>query len=142
MNPHEVNHPANADDVFPAARWATATFIALFAMNMLDYTDRFILTAVLTNIRKDLDLTSVQASWFTSLFLISYSIVSPFMGFAGDRMKRTHLLALGVGVWSIATVGSGFAATYGQLCVAHVPRHRRGDLRRDRSDDFDGLVHT
>ena len=65
------------------------------------------------------------------------------MGFAGDRMKRTHLLALGVGVWSIATVGSGFAATYGQLCVAQgVPRHRRGDLRRDRSDDFDGLVHT
>jgi MFS transporter, Spinster family, sphingosine-1-phosphate transporter len=113
-----VEDELSASEASPAARWATATFLALFAMNMLDYTDRFILSAVLTNIRKDLDLSAVQASWFTSLFLISYSLVSPFTGYAGDRMKRTHLLALGIGVWSIATLASGLVANYGQLCVA------------------------
>ena len=100
------------------ARWATVTFLALFAMNLLDYTDRFVLSAVLPQVRKDLELTGVQGGWLTSLFLISYSLVSPFMGYAGDRMRRTWLLALGVGVWSLATIGSGLVASYGQLCLA------------------------
>ena len=59
-----------------------------------------------------------QAGWLSTWFLISYSLVSPFMGYAGDRMRRTWLLGLGVGVWSLATVGSGLAASYGQLSVA------------------------
>ena len=101
-----------------AARWASATFLALFSMNLLDYTDRFILSAVLTNIRKDLDLSGVQGGWLTSLFLISYALVSPFMGYLGDRTRRTRLLALGIGVWSVATLASGLVASYGQLCVA------------------------
>ena len=33
-------------------------------------------------------------------------------------MRRTWLLGLGVGVWSLATVGSGLAQTYGQLALA------------------------
>jgi len=101
-----------------AARWATVTFLALFAMNLLDYTDRYVLSAVLPQVRKDFHLTGVQGGWLTTLFLISYSLVSPFMGYAGDRIKRTWLLALGVGVWSLATVASGLVATYGQLCLA------------------------
>jgi MFS family permease len=101
-----------------APRWAMVTFLALFAMNLLDYTDRFILSAVLPKLREDLHLSGVQGGWLTSLFLISYSLLSPFMGYAGDRMKRTTLLAMGVGVWSLATVGSGLVANYGQLCLA------------------------
>ncbi len=106
------------DPPIPAGRWATATFLALFAMNLLDYTDRYVLSAVLPQVRKDFQLTGVQGAWLTTLFLLSYSLVSPFMGYAGDRMKRTHLLALGVGVWSLATLASGLVATYGQLCMA------------------------
>jgi MFS family permease len=60
----------------------------------------------------------MHAGWLASLFLISYSLVSPFMGYAGDRMRRTWLLGLGVGVWSLATIGTGLAHTYGQLQVA------------------------
>ncbi len=102
----------------PAAQWATVTFLALFAMNLLDYTDRYALYAVMPQIRQDLKLTGVQGSWLTSLFLISYSLISPFMGYAGDRMKRTWLLAIGIGVWSLATVASGLVTSYGQLAAA------------------------
>jgi MFS family permease len=104
----------------PAAppRWVWVTFIILFAMNLLDYTDRWVLAAVLPQIQREFQLDNTQAGWLATLFLISYSVISPFMGFAGDRMRRTWLLGLGVGVWSLATVGSGLARDYNHLQVA------------------------
>ena len=101
-----------------AAQWATVTFLALFAMNLLDYTDRWVLSAVLPQLRDDLKLSNEQAGWLSAWFLISYTLISPFMGYAGDRMRRTRLLGLGVGVWSLATVGSGLAHSYHQLTIA------------------------
>jgi MFS family permease len=114
-DPAAVGSAAPASDL---RRRALMTFVVLFAMNLLDYTDRWVLSAVLPQIRDDLKLSNVQSGWFSFLFLISYTAVSPFMGYAGDRMRRTWLLALGVGVWSLATVASGLAGTYGQLLVA------------------------
>lgn len=106
--------PTKAD----APRWALVTFFVLFGMNLLDYTDRWVLSAVLPQVRDDLNLSNEQAGWLSAWFLISYTLVSPFMGYAGDRMKRTRLLALGVGVWSLATLASGFAQSYSQLRLA------------------------
>jgi MFS family permease len=108
--------PAAAGDV--VTRQAATVFVALFAMHLLDYTDRFVLSAVMPQVRQDLSLTGVQGGWLTSLFLISYSLISPVMGYLGDRVRRPRLLALGVGVWSLATIGSGFVLNYGQLCLA------------------------
>jgi MFS family permease len=93
-------------------------FTVLFAMNLLDYIDRYVLSAVLPHIRQEFGLTDVKAGGLNSYFLISYSLISPLMGWAGDRMKRTWLLGLGVGVWSLATVGTGFATSYAHLAVA------------------------
>jgi MFS family permease len=94
------------------------TFLVLFAMNLLDYIDRWVLAAVLPQIKADFHLGNTQAGWLATLFLISYSVVSPIMGWAGDRVRRTWLLGLGVGVWSLATVGTGFARDYGHLQLA------------------------
>ena len=41
--------------------------------------------------------------------MIVYTIVSPLMGWLGDRYNRRRLLAFGVGLWSVATVGTAFA---------------------------------
>jgi MFS family permease len=40
------------------------------------------------------------------------------MGWLGDRFRRTWLLGVGVGVWSLATIGSGLARSYGHMAVA------------------------
>jgi predicted MFS family arabinose efflux permease len=110
--------PAKAPLSASAPRWALTTFVVLFLMNLLDYTDRWVLSAVLPQIQDDLRISNEQAGWLYSWFLISYTLVSPFMGYAGDRMRRTWLLGLGVGVWSLATVGSGLAQNYSQLRLA------------------------
>ena len=44
--------------------------------------------------------------------MIVYTIVSPLMGWLGDRYNRKLLLAGGVGLWSLATVGTAFSSDF------------------------------
>ncbi|HEY2155713.1 MAG TPA: MFS transporter, partial [Isosphaeraceae bacterium] len=101
-----------------AARWARFTFIVLFVMNLLDYTDRWVLSAVLEDIQRDFHLSNYKGGLLATYFLVSYSLISPIMGWLGDRMRRTWLLGIGVGIWSLATVGTGLAQDYGHLALA------------------------
>ncbi len=117
--------PMHDDEVGPiksvpatVGRWALATFFALFLMNLLDYMDRWILAAVIQDVQGEFQIDNTHSGLFNTYFLISYSIFSPFMGWAGDRFRRTHLLGLGVGVWSLATVGTGLAQSYNEIVLA------------------------
>ena len=107
----------------PLPRLAMLTFVVLFCIHLLDYLDRNILTALQPQIRADLKGLSGpdgNAKWglLATIFLVSYSIFSPVTGWLGDRYRRTWLLAAGIGVWSLATLGSGLARDYGQLALA------------------------
>src|SRR5215510_7631180 len=106
---------AKPQDIQPHA---TATLVLLCGMNLLDYIDRNILAAVLPHIQTEKGLSSTQAGALGPAFLIAYTAFAPLMGWAGDRYNRTRLLVCGVGLWSLATVGAGFADTYGHLVLA------------------------
>ena len=81
--------------------------------------DRWALAGdVLEDVKADLHISDSAAGSLNMYFLISYSVLSPLMGWAGDRMKRTYLLAAGVGLWSLATVGTGFARDFDDLRLA------------------------
>ncbi len=101
-----------------ASRWAKVTFVILFLMNLLDYTDRWVLSSVMTDVQRDFKLDNYYGGLLSTYFLISYSLISPVMGWLGDRTKRTWLLGIGVGVWSLATVGTGLAKHYNHLVLA------------------------
>ncbi|WP_422925104.1 spinster family MFS transporter [Singulisphaera sp. PoT] len=98
--------------------WAKTTFVVLFTMNLLDYLDRSVLTSMQPQIRDEFHINNTQWGLLTTVFLISYSVVSPIMGWLGDRYRRNRLLGIGVGVWSLATLGSGLATDYGHLVWA------------------------
>jgi MFS family permease len=115
--------PSNATTSYVISRWAIVTFLVLFGMNLLDYMDRNILSAVLPQLMKPVEMKGLgleldQAGWLPSVFLASYVAFGLVMGWAGDRARRTHLLCAGVGVWSLATVGSGFAQSFEQMGLA------------------------
>lgn len=98
-----------------AASW---TLLALFLMNLLNYIDRFILAAVLGPVQDDLGMDDLQAGWVLSIFFVSYALFSPAVGWLGDRVPRRRLLALGVGVWSLATFATGLCRTFEQMMLA------------------------
>jgi MFS family permease len=84
-------------------------------MNLLNYIDRYAFFAVGTQIKRDL---AIDDKWYGVLggsFMIVYTLVSPLMGWLGDRYNRRLLLAGGVGLWSLATVGTAFSADFNHM---------------------------
>ena len=135
---HIEDEIGSATSVMPAPqRWAMTTFVALFAMNMLDYLDRNLLMAMQPQIKEDLAITNFQWGLLTSIFLVSYSLFGPIMGWLGDRFRRTWLLGIG---------GRGLEPgddrqRAGEQLWPHGPRaerarDRRGHIRRHRADDL------
>ena len=95
-----------------------AALAVLTGLNFLNYVDRFIPAAVMPSIIAALHLKDSQAGSLSTLFILSYSLVSPVAGWLADRKPRFQLAAVGVFVWSLATFGSGLAPTFLALVVA------------------------
>jgi MFS transporter, Spinster family, sphingosine-1-phosphate transporter len=84
----------------------------LFSMNLLNYVDRYSFFAVGTHIQSDLHIDHADYGELSASFMVVYTLVSPVMGWLGDRYHRRRLLAAGVGLWSLATVGTAFSHGY------------------------------
>jgi MFS family permease len=84
----------------------------LFGMNLLNYIDRYSFFAVGTQIKDDFHIDDFWYSVLGVAFMIVYTVVSPVIGWMGDRYHRRMLLAGGVGLWSLATVGTAFSLDF------------------------------
>jgi MFS family permease len=87
----------------------------LTGLNLFNYIDRFVLSAVLPPLQKDLGMNDGQAGRLVTAFMIGYFITSPVFGWLGDRCARKWLIAAGILVWSVGTILTGFAATFAIL---------------------------
>ena len=87
----------------------------LFSMNLLNYVDRYSFFAVGTQIKRDFEIDDFWYSVLGVSFMIVYTVVSPFMGWLGDRYHRKGLLAGGVFLWSLATVGTAFSSDFSHI---------------------------
>jgi len=102
-----------------APRVAWIALAVLTAINFVNYIDRFILPAVMEEVRRsEMHPSDLQLGLLTSAFLVVYTVTAPFFGAFGDRGRRPRLLALGIIVWSVATVLSGLAVNYPSLLAA------------------------
>src|SRR4051794_40666100 len=87
----------------------------LFSMNLLNYVDRYSFFAVGTYIQHDLKIGDKGYGVLSASFMIVYTLVTPMIGWLGDRYNRRVLLASGVGLWSIATVGTAFSHSFAEM---------------------------
>ncbi|HET8577966.1 MAG TPA: MFS transporter [Methylomirabilota bacterium] len=90
----------------------------LTTLNALNYADRYVGAAVLPLILAGLALSDAQGGLLQSAFIVTYSLVSPMAGWAGDRYPRLPIAAAGVVIWSIAVIASGLAPTFLLLLLA------------------------
>jgi MFS transporter, Spinster family, sphingosine-1-phosphate transporter len=95
-----------------------AILALLTGLNLLNYLDRLVVSAVLPKIQEDLELSNFVGGLLATVFLIGYFATSPVFGALGDRMQRKWLITLGVLVWSVATVASGLAKDATTLILA------------------------
>ncbi len=99
----------------PTRGQARFGFTILFIINVLNYADRFVLPAVLPKIQADMGLTLTQAGLLGSSFLFVYALATLPLGVWADRSIRKNIVALCVGIWSVATILAGFTRNFLQL---------------------------
>jgi MFS transporter, Spinster family, sphingosine-1-phosphate transporter len=90
----------------------------LTAINLLNYLDRYVISALLESLRAELWLTDARLGSLATVFIVVYMLASPAFGVLGDRRARPPLLAVGVALWSVAAMLSGAARGYWSLLAA------------------------
>lgn len=93
--------------------WVVLAFLT--GVNLLNYIDRQILYAVFPPIQAELGLSDTQLGLLASAFMWVYLSTAPIFGLLADRWSRPRLMALGVGIWSVATAFSGVTRNHAQL---------------------------
>lgn len=97
-----------------------AILALLTGLNFLNYIDRAVVAAVVRPMKGELGLSNFEAGLLNSAFLVGYFATSPLFGARADKAARKGLIALGVVVWSLATVASGLATGFWSLLVARI----------------------
>jgi MFS family permease len=81
-------------------------------MNLLNYIDRYVASAVKELFKHDLHFTDFQtAAPFTGLIVV-YMLASPVFSSLSDRFSRRRLIAAGVALWSLATAAAAWATGF------------------------------
>ena len=92
----------------------------LTGLNLFNYLDRSVLSAVLPALQKDLGLDDDQGGTLGTAFMLGYFLTSPLFGFLGDRLPRKWLIAAGIFIWSLGTLLSGLANGFWSLIAYRV----------------------
>src|SRR5438876_4478413 len=87
----------------------------MVGINFLNYLDRYILPAVGSKIQAEFHLTDDQLGLLQSAFLLVYAVATIPVGIWADRGMRKTVVAVGVTIWSLATLFTGLAHNYVQL---------------------------
>ncbi|EIZ80528.1 major facilitator transporter [Novosphingobium sp. Rr 2-17] len=108
-----------AEDVrghWPGGRSAWIMVGMLFLAGILSVIDRAALNILVDPIRADLSISDEQIGLLQGLaFGLFYAFMGLPMGLAADRVSRRNLIVGGITLWSIATIGSGLALSFGWL---------------------------
>lgn len=110
--PMPKNPPAAAADapsVPKAVKGSLFAVVILTGMNLLNYLDRYVPSAVKPLFQEELGLTDAQTAWPLTAFIVVYMLTSPLFGAMADRFPRKGLVAAGVALWSLATAAAAFA---------------------------------
>ncbi len=96
---------------------ARRLLLLLTGINLVNYMDRYVVAAILEPLGKELHLSDAQLGRLTFVFIAVYMCAAPVFGYLADRFHRPRLVAGGVALWSLATVGAAFVHSYPALLL-------------------------
>jgi MFS family permease len=97
------------------ARYVLAVMVAI---NFLNYMDRWVASAASPLIQKEFHLSDSFVGLLGSAFLLVYAIAALPFGYWADRGVRKVVIGVGVAIWSLATLVTGFARNFTQLFLS------------------------
>ncbi len=114
-SPRGMSQDSNTTGIAPGAKYAV---VVLTAMNLLNYMDRYVPSAVKELFKEELHFTDAETSYPLTAFVVVYMIASPIFGSLADKAPRKILIAIGVALWSAATAAASFATNFTTFLLA------------------------
>ena len=100
------------------AKIALGILSLVYAINLLD---RQILSMLLVPIQEDLGVSDTALGFLTGTsFALFYATAGIPIARWADRGTRTHIIAIGLVLWSAATAACGLARSFAHLAIARV----------------------
>ena len=90
----------------------------LWVVGCLNYLDRQVIFSLFPLLQEDLQITPGQFGLLSTVFLVTYGLLSPVAGYLADRFGRARMAIGSLLVWSAVTWTTGHAQTFGQLLGA------------------------
>ncbi|MGC1784003.1 MAG: MFS transporter [Acidobacteriaceae bacterium] len=87
---------------------------------MLDSMDMMLFSLVLTDLQRDLHMSSATAGLLMSLSLVSAAVGGIFFGWVADKVGRTHALIASMLIYSVFTFCCGLAHSVLQLAIFRI----------------------
>src|ERR1043165_2686855 len=108
-----------------ATSGARSALFLLLAINLFNYIDRQILAALEPDIRATFfapdDVNAMSKTGLLgTAFFVTYMISAPILGLLADRFSRWIIVGSAVILWSLASGGSGLAATFTILFATRI----------------------
>lgn len=98
-----------ASDAFHTSaqtHWSLGLMLLLGVINVID---SGIIAALITPIKEEFLLTDEQIARLSSVFTFSGMVAAPLFGYLAGRFGRKFTILTGALIWSLASIGSGFA---------------------------------
>jgi MFS transporter, Spinster family, sphingosine-1-phosphate transporter len=90
----------------------------MVGINFLNYMDRYVAAVASPLIQEEFNLSNAAIGFLASAFLIVYAFAALPFGYWADRGVRRTVVGVGVTIWSLATLFTGFARNFFQLFLS------------------------
>jgi predicted MFS family arabinose efflux permease len=105
----------SATSIEPLPKGAWLMVALLWFVALLNYLDRLILITMRTSIKASIPMTEAQFGLLTTVFLVTYGLLSPLGGFLADRLNRSRVIIFSLFAWSALTWLTGHAKSFPEL---------------------------
>jgi MFS transporter, Spinster family, sphingosine-1-phosphate transporter len=95
-------------------------FAVIWTIYLIDYADRFAISAVLPAIQQEFSLNDSQLGLMSGSLFLGLALLAVPCGLAVDRFSRKYMITLMTLVWSAATWSTGLARSFGELVAARI----------------------
>lgn len=96
-----------------------AALLILSGLNFLNYVDRYVLPAVLLQVKAEFPNSQAAYGFLTTAFFLCYMVTAPFVGLLADRFNRKWLMVIGAVIWSGATLLTAVTHSFETLLIRH-----------------------
>lgn len=112
----QTTHSSNAKK-FNAKSRAFYILWLVFAIYLIDFADRKVISVLFESIKHDWHMTDVQLSFLEGITSLVIAVCVLPMAIIIDRWSRKYMIAIMVGAWSVITFLCAFAENYEQLLL-------------------------